>query len=116
MAGYPCGRWFDGPCVTPANLPYFGLSNNALRGQLSKTASNAAGFIEGHTEQSFEDVGAGSTFYIYVQRLAARNAMGGYAGGSTNPRSGQGEPCQAGNRPYFRSGNTVFSDCWPPER
>lgn len=108
MGGYPCEAQPDEPCVAPANRPYFRPQANASRGQLTKIVSNAAGFSESHSEQSFEDVGTGSTFYLYVQRLYTRGAMGGYACGGQNPETGQPEPCVApGNRPYFRPGNTV---------
>jgi hypothetical protein len=58
--------------------------------------SNAAGFSEPHAEQSFEDVPPGSTFHLFVERLASRGVMSGYACGAA------GEPCGPGNLPYFR--------------
>jgi glucose/arabinose dehydrogenase len=45
----------------------------------------------------FADVPVGSTFYPYVQCLACRHVLGGY------PCGGPGEPCNAGNDPYFRT-------------
>ncbi len=108
MGGFPCGTVPTEPCNGPNNLPYFRPGNNASRGQLSKIVSNAARFSEPHSDQTFEDVGTESTFYIYVQRLATRGALGGYACAGTNPETGQPEPCVApGNRPYFRPLNTV---------
>jgi N-acetylmuramoyl-L-alanine amidase len=116
IGGYPCGGTGE-PCVG-GNRPYFRPNANATRGQISKIVSEAKGFNdipEGHT---FEDVPATSTFYPWIERLASRSIMGGYACG------GPGEPCSAANRPYFRPGNnatrgqtsklvanTFFPDC-----
>ncbi|HET9494711.1 MAG TPA: S-layer homology domain-containing protein, partial [Chloroflexia bacterium] len=82
LSGYPDGTFRPGNPVT--------------RGQLSKIVSNAAGFSEPVSGQTFEDVAVGSTFYEYVERLASREIIAGYACG------GPGEPCGAGNLPYFR--------------
>jgi hypothetical protein len=80
----------------------FRPNNNVTRGQLSKMAALAFGFNEPVSGQTFQDVAVGSTFYDYVQRLAARGIISGYACG------GAGEPCVApGNRPYFRPNNNV---------
>ena len=49
--------------------------------------SNAVGFSENHTEQTFEDVPLGSTFHLFVERLASKRIISGY------PRGGVGEPC-----------------------
>ncbi len=99
MSGYACGN--PEPCVAPANLPYFRPGDSATRGQLSKIVSNAAGFLEPVSGQSFQDIAPGSPFYAYVERLASRSVMSGYACG--NP-----EPCVApGNLPYFRANNRV---------
>jgi len=63
--------------------------------------SNAAGFREPVTGQTFQDVAPGSPFYTYIERLASRPIMSGYACGSP-------EPCvPPGNLPYFRPGNRV---------
>jgi hypothetical protein len=121
IAGYPCG----GPgeqCVPPGNLSYFRPNANATRGQISKIVSNAAGFSEPHTGQTFEDVPPGSTFYDFIERLASRGVMNGY------PCGGAGEPCvPPDNRPYFRPNanatrgqtskivtNTFFPGCQTP--
>jgi uncharacterized delta-60 repeat protein len=86
--GYPDGTFLPGNPVT--------------RGQLSKIVSNAAGYNEPHSVQSFEDVPVESTFYLFIERLADRGYISGYACG------GPGEPCMApGNRPYFRPGANV---------
>ncbi len=80
----------------------FRPNNNVTRGQLSKMAVLAFGFNEAVSGQTFQDVAPGSTFYTYIQRLAGRGIINGYACG------GAGEPCVApNNRPYFRPNNNV---------
>jgi hypothetical protein len=81
----------------------FQPGNNVSRGQIAKMVANAIGLNDEPGEQVFEDVPPGSTFYDFVQRLALRGYMSGYACG------GVGEPCVApGNRPYFRpAGNAT---------
>jgi hypothetical protein len=74
----------------------FRPNSNVTRGQLAKIVSESAGFSEPVSGQSFEDVQPGSTFYEYVERLAVRQVMSGYACG------GPGEPCGPEQRPYFR--------------
>jgi hypothetical protein len=84
--------------------------NNTTRGQMSKIV--ALGFslpiqtpVSG---QTFEDVPPGSTFFGYIETLAARQIASGYACGSTNPQTGTPEPCVTpNNRPYFRPGNNI---------
>jgi hypothetical protein len=99
MSGYPCGGSGE-PCG-PNNLPYFRPNSNASRGQLAKIVSNAAGFNDPPTSQTFADVLPGSTFYDFIERLASRLVMSGY------PCGGPGEPCDPQNRPYFRPANLV---------
>ncbi len=87
--GYTSGCSSGSPCFRPGR--------NVTRGQLAKIASNAAGFHDPPGDQIFEDVGPGSTFYDYVQRLASRGYISGYACG------GPGEPCvPPANLPYYR--------------
>jgi hypothetical protein len=71
------------------------------RGQLSKIVAGAAGFNEPVTGQTFEDIAPGSTFYVFIERLAGRGIINGY------PCGGPGEPCNPPeNRPYFRPNNS----------
>jgi hypothetical protein len=99
MTGYVCGGSGE-PCIT--GRPYFRPFANATRGQTSKIVSNAAGFTEPPSGQTFEDVPPSHTFYEFIQRLASRNVIGGY------PCGGPFEPCIApAYRPYFRPGNDV---------
>jgi hypothetical protein len=122
--GYPCGGPGE-PCVPPDNLPYFRPNANATRGQISKIVSNAAGFSEPVTGQTFQDVPPGSTFYDFIERLTSRGVMSGYPCGSLPT-----EPCvPPENRPYFRPNNnatrgqtskivanTFFPACVTPSR
>jgi hypothetical protein len=123
IGGYPCGGSFE-PCAGPANRPYFRPNNPATRGQISKIVSEAAGYRETPTAQTFADVPPGGPFYAYVERLAARGIVSGY------PCGGPFEPCVGpGNRPYFRPGHHTtrgqlakiailpfFPGCDPPAR
>jgi hypothetical protein len=74
----------------------FRPNNDITRGQLSKIIANSAGFGEPVSGQTFQDVLPGSTFYAFIERMAARGIIGGYA------CDGTGEPCGASNKPYFR--------------
>jgi hypothetical protein len=75
---------------------------NVTRGQLSKIVSNSAGFHDPQPNQMFEDVPVGSTFQLYIGRLASRGYTNGY------PCGGTGEPCvPPGNLPYFRPNNNA---------
>jgi hypothetical protein len=76
----------------------FRPGNDITRGQIAKMVSNAAGFQEPVTGQSFEDVPEGSPFYAFIERLFRRGHMGGYQCGLRDT-----EPCvPPENRPYFR--------------
>lgn len=94
VSGYPCPD--PGETCIPTDASYFRPGDYATRGQLSKIVSKAAGFNEVINSQTFEDVPSGSTFYLWIERLARRDIMDGYACGGT------GEPCEVGNRLYFR--------------
>jgi hypothetical protein len=48
-----------------------------------------------------------SSFYPYVRCLACRGVLGGYPCGSTNPQTGQEEPCGSSGNPYFRPSNLI---------
>jgi hypothetical protein len=50
---------------------------------------------------SFEDVPSSYTFYPYIECLACRSIINGYACG------GVGEPCNPAHDPYFRPGDNV---------
>jgi hypothetical protein len=74
----------------------FRPGNDVTRGQLSKIVANAAGFNEPVGGQTFEDVPPDSTFFLFIERMAALGIIGGYPCGEA------GEPCGPENRPYFR--------------
>ena len=119
ISGYTCGGVGE-QCIAPNNRPYFRPNANVSRGQLTKIVSNASGYSETPKAQTFEDVPTANAFYLFVERLVSRGVMSGY------PCGGPGEPCNAGNRGYFRPGadvtrgqaskivgNTFFPDCQP---
>jgi hypothetical protein len=92
--GYSSGCETGNPCFRPGNF--------VTRGQVSKMASNAAGFSEPVGAQQYQDVPPGSTFYDFIWRLTDRGLVNGY------PCGGPGEPCVApGNLPYFRPNANV---------
>jgi hypothetical protein len=101
IGGYPCGSVPAEPCNSPDDRPYFRPFNNATRGQLAKIVSNAAGFDDTPPDQIFADVLPENGFYLWIERLASRGIMGGYACG------GEGKPCDDQERPYFRPYNNV---------
>lgn len=118
IGGYNCGGAGE-PCGT-GNLPYFRPNDPTTRGQIAKIVSSAKGYSDTPSGQTFQDVPPSSPFYPWIQRLASRSVMGGYACG------GSGEPCGGGNLPYFRPGanatraqvskivaNTFFPECNP---
>jgi hypothetical protein len=100
VSGYACGTVGE-PCFPPENRPYFRPGNNVTRGQLSKMVAIAFEYNEPVSGQTFQDVPSNHTFWQYIERLAGRGIIGGY------PCGGAGEPCQPGNRPYFRPNNNV---------
>lgn len=98
LGGYPCGTVLWEPCIAPENKPYFRPYSFTTRAQLAKIISNAAGYSEPHTEQTFQDVPTSNAFFVWIERLAARGSIGGYRCG-TRPN----EPCvPPADRPYFR--------------
>ncbi|HUS16204.1 MAG TPA: S-layer homology domain-containing protein, partial [Chloroflexia bacterium] len=73
--------------------------NNLTRGQAAKIVSNAAGLADTvpSTQQTFEDVPSSDAFWVFVERLAGRGYISGYACGA--PPAGACVP--PANRPYF---------------
>jgi glucose/arabinose dehydrogenase len=96
VQGYPCGGAGE-PCG-PTGNPYFRPNAYVTRGQIGKIVAESAFFDQQipPTQQTFEDVPYGSTFWLYVERLAETNLIGGYACGGPN------EPCGPTSLPYFR--------------
>ncbi|MGA7732140.1 MAG: hypothetical protein WCD37_12820, partial [Chloroflexia bacterium] len=98
IAGYPCGGPGE-PCDQQSR-PYFRPNAGATRGQICKIVAQAANINDPipPDQQTFEDVPPGSTFWLWIERLAAplRNVVQGYSCGNS-------EPCvPPDNRPYFR--------------
>lgn len=63
----------------------FKPGNNATRGQISKIVSNAKGYNEAVSGQTFPDVPPGSTYYEYIERMASRGIIGGFPDGTFKP-------------------------------
>ena len=100
IIGYPCGGPGE-PC-SPWNIPYFRPGVTVNRAQLSKIAALSFGFQDPVSGQTFEDVVPDNHFYPFIENLASRSIINGYACG------GPGEPCiLPDNRPYFRYGNPI---------
>jgi subtilisin-like proprotein convertase family protein len=98
--GYPCGGPGE-PC-DPGNRPYFRPGNNITRGQLSKVIALAQGYtLPNPSQPTFADVPATQTFFGYIEAVYAHGIINGY------PCGGPGEPCDPGNRPYFRPANSA---------
>lgn len=100
VVGYPCGSNPSEPCGI-GSLPYYRVNANVNRAQMAKFTALAFGFQDTPTSQSFEDVVPDNHFYPFIENLASRNIIGGY------PCGGPGEPCGAGNLPYYRYGTLV---------
>jgi hypothetical protein len=60
---------------------------NSTRGQIAKVVSNAKGYAETPTGQRFTDVPPGSTFYLFIERIASRGIIGGYTDGTFRPNN-----------------------------
>jgi hypothetical protein len=96
IGGYVCGEPGE-PCVPPGNRNYFRLNRDVVRGEFARYITNAAGFSETPTGQTFEDVGPTRPFYIWIERAALHGVLAGF------PCGGAAEPCvPPDNRPYFR--------------
>ncbi|HEY0069958.1 MAG TPA: NPCBM/NEW2 domain-containing protein [Chloroflexia bacterium] len=81
----------------------------ATRGQIAKVLSNAAGFSDTPTGQTYIDVGTGDPFYLYVERLAARSIVGGYEDGTFRPSN----PATRGQVAKMVA-NTFSANCQAP--
>lgn len=97
MNGYECGEAGE-PCPGA----YFRPGFPTTRGQIAKIVSISADFNEDPGGQIFNDVPPGSTHYEYINRLARRGIVGGYA----CPSEPQGE-CSPQYPVVYRPGNAV---------
>ncbi|HUS16529.1 MAG TPA: S-layer homology domain-containing protein, partial [Chloroflexia bacterium] len=77
--------------------------NTVTRGQVAKIVANSGGLSDPipAVRQTFHDVPYGDPFWVFIERLSSIGAINGYTCG------GPGEPCDGGNRPYFRTYNNV---------
>ena len=121
--GYACGGPGE-PC-DPQQRPYFRWEARATRGQISKITAVTAGWNGAMptTQQTFTDVPPNHPFWTWIEELASRQIIAGYACG------GAGEPCDPQQRPYFRGGanatrgqmskiaaSAFFPNCQTPAR
>jgi len=100
VGGYGCGGAGE-PCDAQQRR-YFRPQAAVSRGQVAKIDVLAAGWPRQNPPSgTFADVAPGTAFYQYVESVACRGIMSGYACG------GAGEPCDGSHRPYFRAGNNA---------
>jgi hypothetical protein len=94
---------------TPCFRPY----NPTTRGQMAKIVSNAAGFSDPipSNRQTFSDVPPGHTFWVYIERLAWRGIVGGYADGTFRPDNW----VTRGQMTKFASNAAGFEEEVPPD-
>ena len=76
------------------------------RSQLAKVTSLAAGHNEQVTTQTFSDVPVGHPFYLFIERMARRGILNGYADGTFRP----GNPVTRGQTAKV-VGNAFFPGC-----
>lgn len=95
IGGYSCGGAGE-PC-DGYGRPYFRPGTGVSRGQMLKMVTLAAGWpLQNPATATFADVPVGSTFYPAIETGYAHGSITGY------PCGGPNEPCDGGNRPYFR--------------
>jgi hypothetical protein len=89
----------------------FKPGNNATRGQISKIVSNARGFNEAVSGQTFPDVPPGSTYYEYIERMVSRGIISGFGDGTFKP----GNNASRGQVSKIVA-NAFFPNCQTPTR
>ena len=87
----------------------FRAGEPASRGQIAKIVANAAHLSGEVSGQTFSDVPPGSSFYPFIERLSARNVIGGYEDGTFR----SSEPATRGQVSKIIA-NTFFPDCQTP--
>jgi photosystem II stability/assembly factor-like uncharacterized protein len=87
----------------------FRAGEPASRGQIAKIVANAAGLSGAVSGQTFSDVPPGSSFYPFIERLSARDVIGGYQDGTFR----SSEPATRGQVSKIIA-NTFFPDCQTP--
>jgi hypothetical protein len=103
--GYPCGGAGE-PC--PGT--YFRPQSTLTRGQAAKVVSIAAGYNDPIPpgQQTFSDVPTGSTFWLYIERVALHGVVSGYPNGTYRPQN----PVTRGQLAKI-SANAFFPGCAP---
>jgi S-layer homology domain/Beta-propeller repeat len=87
VSGYTCGGPGE-PCDEQGR-PYFRPYANVTRGQLSKIAVSAAGWLRRTpVTPTFSDVPPGSAFYTFVETAVCHGVVSGYADGTFRPTAG----------------------------
>lgn len=100
ISGYTCGGPGE-PC-DGSGRNYFRPNNNVTRAQTAKMIVISRGWSEYRpATATFADVPSNSPLFGFVEESARRGIIGGY------PCGGPGEPCGAGNKPYFRPNRDV---------
>ncbi|MEO5951985.1 MAG: S-layer homology domain-containing protein [Chloroflexia bacterium] len=84
IQGYACGELGE-PCPGI----YFRAGNTITRGQMAKIASISAGYedVIPAQQQTFSDVVPGSSFWVYVERVALHGVINGYDDGTYRPQN-----------------------------
>jgi hypothetical protein len=82
--GYPCGAQGE-PC--PGF--YYRPNSTLTRGQIAKVISTSAGYNDfiPPQQQTFVDVLPGSTFWLYIERVALHGVVNGYSDGTYRPQN-----------------------------
>jgi hypothetical protein len=90
------------PCDAQSHIPCFKPFNNVTRAQASKIIALAANLPQ-NTQGAphFADVPSSNSFYQWIEWSYNYGVLSGY------PCGGANEPCGAGNKPYFRPGNSI---------
>jgi hypothetical protein len=91
----------------------FRPGNSVTRGQVAKFVSNAAGYNEAvpATRQTFSDVPASDTFWLYIERVYAHGVVSGYSDRTFRA----GASVTRGQTSKFIA-NTFFPNCSPIRR
>jgi hypothetical protein len=79
---------------------------SVTRGQLAKMVAASGGYTDAipGSRWTFHDIAPGSTYWLYVERVAQHGVTSGYA---CSDESGSTEPCDEANRRYFRPNEYV---------
>ncbi|MEA2574921.1 MAG: hypothetical protein QOH93_2219 [Chloroflexia bacterium] len=104
---------YSGAVTDPDGVRLWHFEEYSEAGQSWGTWTSAAQFQSPDGQSTcqiqFQDIPQStdvSSFYPYVRCLACQHIIGGYPCGSTNPETGQPEPCISG-LPYYRPSNQI---------